>query len=671
MSASTFRTMCTGCFSARSAALVVAVVAVLITIYSRWSALAQSPLNEDELFLLRAVWRVAETGWPEFPGGGYYPRGLLYQYVSALLLHAGISDPVALRLPAAICGILVLIPVWRIASAIGGRPAAAFALVLCALSLWQVEFSRFGRMYAVFQLIFCWQLWWSATALNHSSPSASLGWLMASVPATALIHEGAVFSLLLLLLVFIARPANYSVRQWLLLAVIAIWVLTFSIIDWRHLGLHFPSLPEELKHLTYTPLLIRPPLIAPWLWQQAPIFTSVLFGALLLTLLNIGHRFRSVLFSQPLLYLGCISAIAASSLNLCALAAVGLTSAWLLDRPQQLDARTMLKWSASLCGIIGVGMFGLSLYQTIHSSSAMALSPLLKDSASRLIDYPDIWSTTLDPLTRAMPVWVTTIAALILLALTGLGQRRAQTILLRSCLGLLGMTLLLLGMIATTFVSSRYSFFLYAPLLAIVAGASCLTWRYRPTGPYLVVAVLCLLPWSEDLNWRHLISPASPEHAFRLNYHPAYVEHLYPRHPYQAIAIEIDKIRSAYKRPLIVWSGIPGLELYTPISGEYRALSNPDFPILSANRGQMDHYSGLPLIYSVATPTLSQWSAPHLLVRKCLPSQETLARVAPAVEPAVYCFVEMDINRTISQQWTTAELLAREHQTSATPAATD
>jgi len=92
--------------SSRDWALMVAAsAAVLFGIYARFKGLGTWPLGVDEFYISRSIDFVLHTGLPEFPCGGIYPRGILYQYIVAGLRSTGLTPELAGRLVTA-CAIL-------------------------------------------------------------------------------------------------------------------------------------------------------------------------------------------------------------------------------------------------------------------------------------------------------------------------------------------------------------------------------------------------------------------------------------------------------------------------------------------------------------------------------------------------------------------------------------
>src|SRR6267154_2719421 len=97
----------------------VAALALLLGVYSRLKGLGAASIDADEYYIIRSVENILRTGLPQYQCGGYYPRGLAYQYLVALFSLTGLSIDTAARLVAALCGLLCLPPVFLLARRVG------------------------------------------------------------------------------------------------------------------------------------------------------------------------------------------------------------------------------------------------------------------------------------------------------------------------------------------------------------------------------------------------------------------------------------------------------------------------------------------------------------------------------------------------------------------------
>lgn len=130
-------------------ALLVAVAAAL-----RLPGLGELGLYGDEELTTMASQSLLADGFPHMPSGMAYWRAVPYTVSAALSLALAGSVEFAVRLPSAICGILAVPVLYRLASRLVGVLPAACAGWLLALSGWHVDMSREARMYAMFLLFF-------------------------------------------------------------------------------------------------------------------------------------------------------------------------------------------------------------------------------------------------------------------------------------------------------------------------------------------------------------------------------------------------------------------------------------------------------------------------------------------------------------------------------------
>ena len=132
--------------------------ALLFGVYARFKGLGTWPLTADEYYVARSVQNILRTGIPVYECGGYYPRGLLMQYLTAGLQLGGLSPELAPRLIAALSSLAALPAVYILGKRVHGSRIGLLAVIILALSVWEVEIARFGRMYAPFQALFAWYL---------------------------------------------------------------------------------------------------------------------------------------------------------------------------------------------------------------------------------------------------------------------------------------------------------------------------------------------------------------------------------------------------------------------------------------------------------------------------------------------------------------------------------
>ena len=57
--------------------------ALTIGLFSRFYSIGKWPFTDDEFYIAKSIENILTYGLPKFECGGYYARGLIYQYLSA------------------------------------------------------------------------------------------------------------------------------------------------------------------------------------------------------------------------------------------------------------------------------------------------------------------------------------------------------------------------------------------------------------------------------------------------------------------------------------------------------------------------------------------------------------------------------------------------------------
>ena len=183
------------------------IVSIAIGIAVRLNGLGKWPLAVDEYFIATSVKSIIEDGLPSFDCGGYYMRGLLYQYTVAPLLAIGLSPEYSIRIVTAAASLLALPPIYLLGKRLSGTPVASVCVILLSLSIWEIEFARFGRMYAPFQAVFLWYVWAFYRVVVDSDRKAHVEMYGLSLIGV-LLWEGGIFLTALNFLPFLLNNRN-------------------------------------------------------------------------------------------------------------------------------------------------------------------------------------------------------------------------------------------------------------------------------------------------------------------------------------------------------------------------------------------------------------------------------------------------------------------------------
>jgi hypothetical protein len=299
-------------------------LAVAFGAYIRFKGLGQWPLTMDEYFIFRPVENILRHGVPAFECGGYYVRGILYQYAVAPLIAAGLGPEFSLRILALLSNLLAIPGIYLLGKRLSGSTVACASVILFSLSLWEIEFSRFGRMYASFQAVFVWYLVFLHRRVADEDETGARWMYLFSVLGIFL-YEGGIFLALLNFTPLLFR-LNYAPikdllgKELLISAAILLLAIAYLTFNFRDLGANYPYPPG---HLAFT---LQPgtgsglfPLI---LWRTLPSHPEWLLPALVMVAGSawaIHRLFR--LRTLPLApRLGLAIVIALSSANIFALA---------------------------------------------------------------------------------------------------------------------------------------------------------------------------------------------------------------------------------------------------------------------------------------------------------------------------------------------------------------
>lgn len=329
---------------------------------------------------------ILDSGLPQFPCGGYYTRGLLYQYIIVPLLYVGISPEAALRAVAIICNILMLPAAYLLARRVGGTRIAAAVLIVLALSTWEIEMSRFGRMYAPFQMIFMWYVY-HAYLLVSRLDLKRWRWLFALSIIGPFLWEGAIVLALFNFVLFLVERKSGSAKH--IVGAILIFLLTVGFLrtDFRFFGMqrpHLSSIPAttmsgldrvESYIQSITPILI-----------DSPISVAMFLILLLSLVIFISRALRRSSLSVTELIVLVISSITLMA-NQLLLTAFVLAAAGLVDwiRPE-----TLRKREVQHVAMIMLAVCAFYVVSAIFGDYAPTLTSRLRV----LIAFPDILYTT-------------------------------------------------------------------------------------------------------------------------------------------------------------------------------------------------------------------------------------------------------------------------------------
>jgi predicted membrane-bound mannosyltransferase len=133
---------------------------------------------------------ILERGIPMFPGGGYYVRGILLQYLTALPVSFLQNLELAVRIVPFLFGALTVPLFYLFCRKFLGEFESILCTVILLLSSWHIELSRFARMYMPFQFFFFLFLYSVHSGFRENAFRHRLAaWIVATL--TVFVYEGA------------------------------------------------------------------------------------------------------------------------------------------------------------------------------------------------------------------------------------------------------------------------------------------------------------------------------------------------------------------------------------------------------------------------------------------------------------------------------------------------
>lgn len=365
---------------------------VAVGAYLRLTNLGALGFRWDEDLSGLAVRAILEKGYPELPSGMLYLRGGLFSHLMAASASVFGFSEFALRLPAALFGIALIVAAHMFGAALFGRVVGLITAAIVAVSFWDIDLSRYARFYSAFSVFYVLTLVaiWHFRVKRTSTTGGVL--CVALAIATLSLHDLA-YSLALAFffpLVLRGPDAWRSPREWIW-PVTASAVLGAFFIGWRNYVLSSRALPAaadspagdggyEGAHSVFA--LPDLPLLSGML-EREPVFVPLLMLLAVGAAVLLSYQLRSAPYERVLLAL--IGACAAVQLfNVALLGAFLLAFAKRTGLPALRSPEVLL--AATLIGAAFVSWIVAVLGTGIDVSP---LTPLtLRTAVRELLDYP-------------------------------------------------------------------------------------------------------------------------------------------------------------------------------------------------------------------------------------------------------------------------------------------
>lgn len=581
----------------------ISVVIGLVGLYARFKGLGLWPFANDEYHTAQSIANILKLGYPGFECGGYYMRGILFQYLNAMVLSISQFSPeFTMRSVNVLTSLIALPAIYLIATKHGNRTIALLSLCLLLLSVWEIEIARYLRMYAPFQSIFIWYIYFLFEYMLQQKQKYFVAMLSLSTCAL-FVYEASVF---LVLLNFFALLQWGSQRLKLNLfingisLVLAVWLFKTN---FRFMGVANP-LPSDI---TLPPDLGIPlPIEIPHILLTAMPFGSLWFiGFCTLLLLASVSTFFIVKnhdinwICRLLIVIAILSLVVNQFFFAACLTIICILLNWC--RIQDLYSDKLLLFS--LTGILFFVFwtaFGATTDSWYHFFDDTAQKPL-KKLAVVLTKYPDIYIKIFHQWFSAMPI---TTAILIMSIMLGSilalldGFKKNEFYL--TSIALIFILTLWIAMLKQPYESARYSSFYYPLVLILFVKSLDIILQKFVSSDKQKFAAICLGTFafmivSDDYSYKHLLNIDKAEYNFRDVYDLDRGGQLFYRMDFRSPAHYINK--HADKKDTII-STVLGFHYYLDkldyMFVDYR---HSEFTALSSCNGKKELWTNANLLY--------------------------------------------------------------------------
>jgi hypothetical protein len=580
--------------------------ALAIGIYFRFLSFWVWPLATDEYFIYRSMSFILDSGIPEFPCGGYYSRGLLYQYVTIPLLAIGISPEASIRLVAILSNLAMLPAAYLLARRIGGIRLAAVIVTILALSTWEI------------------------VGLSLVAP---------------LVWEGGITVALLNFLPILMRRTSWRFGHLVAAVIIFSTAVIFLQTDFRTMGpasADHPPIVELSAAVSVAPQgkfsFLGPQLV------EAPVLGSILVVLSLILVAGFA-RLLPAYKSESRAIVTLFMLTACILLNQILLAVMVFLGASLVNwfRLQDVLLPRYRRIFLPLCGMLVIWIAVALGFQTeeIPISGPKALIKGLLP----LISFPDLIDSFLYPWLLSIPLMLVVLLFGSGLALAnGLFSRNYEYSGIRLLLTIVIVSLTVIGAVTIRYTETRYSFHLY-PLLVILSLFGFAHFMIGSTKTERLVkrwaplVFLCLFFLSSDFALDHMVRIGTYDANFRIGYSSARAQHYYQRFDFKSPADFVNR-RAAPSDVVIMTSEVVTQYLSTSNrkmnSFVYLHKTDERYKSQACDFGNLERWTGLPLLSEVGdiealaetNPGSRLWLvADHYALRSTLP-HEYLTTVA-------------------------------------------
>ena len=522
----------------------------------RFNGLGERPIARDEYYFVQSVLNILENGLPKWETGGYYYRGLVSQYSTAVSILFFGDTEFAYRLPSAIFGVGTVWMSYMLGRLFLSRSTSLVLSSILTFSSWQIEFSRFARMYSSFQFFsvcFFWAFY--KFSFNYQYKKKYLAVLLAGV--AILEHQIGILLSAFTFIPILTWPfsnlskeiKSYGPYFIACLAVLAVGYFQISF-NFRTFGvtnrlpLDFIASSSNSGSSSVFGVLVFGEFLFYLLASAISIFMIVIF-----THQNIRspHAFKSEKF-----YLAFFLVISACSAVFHQFAISGILLLIIALRDHKiLITKPQVFYLAVAAGFTLFWLLSLLIHNISPGSIIydIDIRNFIRSIRLSFFSFPDLYLPVLRVFSREMPILGLFILVSIIAQVFFIRHQPINSI-LKNPVILILLFILIFGLRPTYIQRTRFSYFIFP--LAICLGIMSL---YRISyyfnslkkkgftfnlSYFTSIIIICIFISSGDFDLHHVFDPTADDISYRTGKYESYKHHWYHRYDFRGAATALN-----------------------------------------------------------------------------------------------------------------------------------
>jgi hypothetical protein len=559
--------------------------------------------SSDEYYMVKTGQNILKYGLPQFETGGFYMRGVLYNYLSSILLIVGVKDVLSFRIVSVLFYIASVPALYLLVKKNADTKTVLSVIFFFLFSTLEIEYSRIARFYTAFQAFFLWYLYFLYRVIIEKDYYLEK-WLFLFSFLGIFIYEGAIFITVLNFLVLIYNYNKTKTSDFVLSVTILILAVILLRIDFRNLGV-IDHLPPDINFNRLSDgSIVKIPYILAFTFKNnlvwlVPFFVPVIIS-IVSTYLALRKKEFHIYFKYVLILLLIFSLMNQFGLVICVFLMSILTPFF---EKKYINSKELIQFLGSIL-IIFIYWFLYSYFTTDWFRYFNELNQFsFKKVIWILFNYPDLYQQFLMPWFKPFPIqtlltYIIIFILLLLMYLTGWDKeefRGHKFLFLTLMLMIIGVAL-----IETPYYSARYSFFIYPILLTFVPLSLMYVIKKLIQNTNLqiitfLILIISFLSLSEDFNFDHIYNINSKRIHFKEDYGRELAGLYYYREDYKSPAEVINKKRQNNE---IVISLLAPMEYYLDnLDYYYRNYKDEEFTGRSRERGKKEIWTNSKLIF--------------------------------------------------------------------------